>query len=363
MYRKQEVCRNFQRGSCQYGARCKFLHTVPQQTESNPYGFGTKAASQAEANPYGFGVKAAPQAKGPVGFGAKNQNQKPFENKWNRFSPLNSASTTSSRQSESQQAATHTCTNPETCKYQIVEDYKSEQPLWKLTCYGHWKYLPCDITGDISYEELRAAAYDDSRKGLPLQLIVERERNLLKNKIAEFDSFLQKPYVSSQNHGPVAANLFSQAATNASPSGFPNNLPLPFGQVGPPINSGNVHSNFFVQPNPFGVSAQTSSAFNINSSTAGSFGSQGPNQAFGSSSFAAATPFPLISSASPFPVNGTNASSNGFPSSMQAPTNFSSSGSEDMTNVPKDMSIWLKEDWEVGEVPEDEPPPSVIQRV
>ncbi|KAF3787552.1 Zinc finger CCCH domain-containing protein 16 [Nymphaea thermarum] len=236
MYRKQEVCRNFQRGRfpffsvlllfvflfdvpsdngslclllvfrymdvlflasplriSEYGARCKFLHTAPQQTETNPYGFGTKAASQAEANPYGFGAKAAPQAKGPVGFGAKNQNQKPFENKWNRFSPLNSSSTTPSRQSESQQAATHTCTNPETCKYQIVEDYKSEQPLWKLTCYGHWN-LPCDITGDISYEELRAAAYDDSRKGLPLQLIVERERNLLKNKIAEFDSFLQKPY-------------------------------------------------------------------------------------------------------------------------------------------------------------------------
>ncbi|CAN6444786.1 unnamed protein product [Victoria cruziana] len=362
MYRKQELCRNFQRGSCQYGARCKFLHTVAQQTEPNPYGFGVKAAPQYEANPYGFGVKVAPQAKGPVGFGGKNQNQKPFENKWNRFSPLNAASTTSSRQSESQsQAVTHTCTNPETCKHQIIEDCKSEQPLWKLTCYGHWKYLPCDIAGDISYEELRAAAYEDSRKGLPLQLIVERERNLLKNKIAEFDSFLQKPYVSPQNSGPGAANSFSETVANASLSGFPNNLPLPFGQVVPPTNSRSLGSNFLVLPNTFGVSAQTSSAFDINSSTTGLLGT-GPNQAFGSSGIAVSSPFPLISSVSTFPGNGTNISSNGFASSMQAPTSFSSSGSQDSITLSKDMSIWLKEDWELGEIPEEEPPPSVIQR-
>jgi len=31
---------------------------------------------------------------------------------------------------------------------------------------------PCDIVGDISYEELRAAAYEDARKGLPVQAIV-----------------------------------------------------------------------------------------------------------------------------------------------------------------------------------------------
>lgn len=31
---------------------------------------------------------------------------------------------------------------------------------------------PCDIAGDISYEELRAAAYDDANRGLNLQSIV-----------------------------------------------------------------------------------------------------------------------------------------------------------------------------------------------
>lgn len=34
---------------------------------------------------------------------------------------------------------------------------------------------PCDIVGDISYEELRAAAYEDNKKGMSLPQIV---RNL-----------------------------------------------------------------------------------------------------------------------------------------------------------------------------------------
>lgn len=31
---------------------------------------------------------------------------------------------------------------------------------------------PCDINGDISYEELQAAAYDDARRGLSVHSIV-----------------------------------------------------------------------------------------------------------------------------------------------------------------------------------------------
>ena len=34
---------------------------------------------------------------------------------------------------------------------------------------------PCDIVGDISYEELRLAAYDDARRGLSLQSIVRSD--------------------------------------------------------------------------------------------------------------------------------------------------------------------------------------------
>lgn len=33
---------------------------------------------------------------------------------------------------------------------------------------------PCDIVGDVSSEELRAAAYDDAKRGLNLQSIVRK---------------------------------------------------------------------------------------------------------------------------------------------------------------------------------------------
>lgn len=33
---------------------------------------------------------------------------------------------------------------------------------------------PCEIVGDISYEELRTAAYDDARRGLSFQSIVRK---------------------------------------------------------------------------------------------------------------------------------------------------------------------------------------------
>lgn len=32
--------------------------------------------------------------------------------------------------------------------------------------------LPCDVSGDISYEELRAMAYEEAKRGVPLQSIV-----------------------------------------------------------------------------------------------------------------------------------------------------------------------------------------------
>lgn len=31
------------------------------------------------------------------------------------------------------------CTDGESCKRQIAEDFQNERPLWKLTCYGHSK--------------------------------------------------------------------------------------------------------------------------------------------------------------------------------------------------------------------------------
>lgn len=54
--------------SCQYGARCKFLHATPQQQQkASGFGFGAQTGFQQQQNPnpFGFGVKSGTQ----LGFG------------------------------------------------------------------------------------------------------------------------------------------------------------------------------------------------------------------------------------------------------------------------------------------------------
>lgn len=72
----------------------------------------------------------------------------------------------------------------------MIKDFGNESPLWKLTCYGHVNYGPCDIVGDTSYEELRALAYEDAKSGLCLEAIVERERWSLMIMLCKFDCAL-----------------------------------------------------------------------------------------------------------------------------------------------------------------------------
>ncbi|KAM1027683.1 hypothetical protein ACFX2A_041413 [Malus domestica] len=104
-----------------------------------------------------LGFKTILRQKGLLILVPKQSQNKPFENKWSRFSSATAAAAPSSQKSDKQaQTTNHTCT--ESCRSIIVGDFKHEKPLWKLTCYGHWKNSPCDIAGDISYEELRAAA-------------------------------------------------------------------------------------------------------------------------------------------------------------------------------------------------------------
>nr|AGT16947.1 zinc finger CCCH domain-containing protein [Saccharum hybrid cultivar R570] len=113
MSRRQELCRNFQRGSCKYGAQCRFVHASSQQQQQakpNPFGFGSQQQQQANPNPFGFGSGSRQQQQqssfgaqfqqqqqqkpNPFGFGvqggaaAQSRNApgpaKPFQNKWVR---------------------------------------------------------------------------------------------------------------------------------------------------------------------------------------------------------------------------------------------------------------------------------------
>ncbi|XVE71952.1 hypothetical protein DITRI_Ditri10aG0192200 [Diplodiscus trichospermus] len=389
MHYKKEPCRNFQRGSCQYGERCKFLHVIQQQPKSNAFGFGTQATShqQQKPNPFGFGVQNNAQSKGANDFGNKNQ----FKNTWTRSSASSGAP--SLRQPDNPpQATNHKCIDPESCKRIIVEDFEHERPLWKLTCYSHWKNSPCDIVGDVSYEELRAAAYDDAKSGLSMQSIVERERNLLNSKLIEFENILRNPYtrpagstLSQQIPFPGAtATVFAPTAQNSFPPPVSS-----FSQLGASLNTGfpgrpSVPSNNAPgQPISFSNSAQSSSVFatnNVSSVNAFSFGSQQPNQLVAASlntNMASFSNSSVIGTAhnqfSATAISTQNLSTSSIQPAALFDVSISKSKSDGQTatdvelgnNLPSkivsgDSSVWLKEKWIPGEIPEEAPPDAYV---
>ncbi|OMO53220.1 hypothetical protein CCACVL1_28802 [Corchorus capsularis] len=332
------------------------------------------------------------QPKGGNSFGNK-QNQ--FKNTWSRSSANSGAP--SLRQPDNQpQATNHQCTDPDSCKRIIAEDFENERPLWKLTCYSHWKNFPCDIVGDVSYEELRAAAYNDSKDGLSLQSIVERERNLHNSKLAEFENLLRNPYrgpagstVAQQIPFPgVTASAFNPIAQNSAPSVPPS--VSSFSQLGASLNTGlavrpSVQSNNASwQPFSFSSSAQASSVFATNSvpmPNSFSFGNQQPNHSLSVAAFTNNLASFSNSSATSTSINQFSAPAvptlNLSSASTQPPTLFNVSNSTSRTegqaatdvllgNLPRniasgDSSIWLKEKWMPGEIPEEAPPDAYVK--
>ncbi|XP_028758538.1 zinc finger CCCH domain-containing protein 46 isoform X5 [Neltuma alba] len=243
--------------------------------------------------------------------------------------------------------------NPEACKRQIVEDFEQEKPLWKLTCYGHSKGAPCDIVGDISYEELRAAAYEDAKRGMTLQSIVERERNLLNSKLVEFQNLLREPYkiplsssLTSDKHQSLGidANPFSRTSLDNNPLSVSS-----FSQLGASMNMG-IERPFAP---PVDTLAQRSSfgtggignllASNVTNQTGGGIAG-GQINSFPAS--AEVAEFPSVTTQQPF--IGSNGPTTGmmFPASTGVQL-VSKSKDE---NVSGDASIWLKEKWIPGEV-------------
>ncbi|KAJ0697874.1 hypothetical protein HanOQP8_Chr10g0377211 [Helianthus annuus] len=100
---------------------------------------------------------------------------------------------------------------------------------------------PCDIIGDVSYEELRASAYDDAKRGTNVQSIVEKERSLLNSKLIEFENLLRNPYKPPSNSNLNTQNTLPGTSTNTFPQTVQNNAPpavSSFNQLGSSFNTG-----------------------------------------------------------------------------------------------------------------------------
>ncbi|CAM8960329.1 unnamed protein product [Rhodiola kirilowii] len=366
---KKQFCRYYQRGSCQYGARCKFEHEIEQPSKPNN-AFGSQS-SQQQPNPFGFGSQVA------------NPSSKPFENKWSRSSANHGTAAAASSRQAGRQAppATHSCTDPDSCKRQIAEDFEHERPLWKLTCYGHQKCAPCDIIGDVSYEELRMSAYDDAKSGMNHPSIVEKERHLLNAKLVEFETLLRNPYkgpsssATSQSPFPQATPIAFSAMTNsvASPSQSPfpqatpnafssttNNVASPsawtFGQASLSRSTGSGISATVSSNNAF----KQSGMFQNSSQSASAFGTL--NSPFGGALYVLVVILPrqlqvLLELTAKLPQQLHECP---HPSTTPFPSNSNNHNKTQPTDASVDDKIWLNEKWHPGEIPETPPPARFI---
>ncbi|XP_016686132.2 zinc finger CCCH domain-containing protein 16 isoform X3 [Gossypium hirsutum] len=359
MHNKKEACRNFQRGSCQYGERCKFLHVIQQQPKSNAFGFGTQAIShqQQKPNPFGFGVQNNAQSKGVNDFGNK---QSQFKNTWTRSSASSGAP--SLRQPDNQpQATNHRCNDPESCKRIIAEDFEHERPLWKLTCYSHWKNSPCDIVGDVSYEELRAAAYDDAKRDLlallrhnkfhfrePLQLSFLPLLKIL--SLLKAMSLRQSPVLVSWELHLIQDShrglLYSQIMPlgNQLLSQIQPNLQMYFQQT--------MFHRPMPQPNQSVVASFPTNMANFSNSSA-------TNPAINQFSAAAISTQNFSSSSIQSPAFLNVSLSNSEVVGREA-TNVQLGNNLPTTVASGDSNIWLKEKWTPGEIPEEAPPDAYV---
>ncbi|GAQ84616.1 nucleoporin-like protein 2 [Klebsormidium nitens] len=266
--RQQPVCRDFQKGNCRFGAQCKFSHDIGQSGGGRP-----------QKNVFGS----------------------------NAFAPLASGAKAPGTPAKASDKPEHRCNNPRVCQDQIREDFQTEKPKWwTLSAYAHWKSLPNDISGDVSFEELRWEGYKAAQQGTPLQQVVAREQQLVRTKESEYQQLLLNPY-----RGPGQ----TQAVTSPPPAGTallfgkpvtPVNQPTnpPFGQTGygqpasfgtPPPAFGTQANSPFAQPQ-----TQTQTIFGSKAATPSQsgFGQTPGGNIFGVKP--AVTPSPFGAPSSPF---------------------------------------------------------------
>ncbi|KAJ8768215.1 hypothetical protein K2173_021155 [Erythroxylum novogranatense] len=228
---------------------------------------------------------------------------------------------------------------------------------------------------------------------LPGNFAKWRERNLLNSKLIEFENLPQNPYVAplkSALHGavrfPVGTSGAATAAGQSSASTPFSNLSQSNVQLNAghstPANSAigqstllpnsvqtsnafgsRLSPNVFGQPVSLSSSGQTANAFGTNKflsgdagfSSSGIIGDQG--NSFSSSAIQMQNTPPLSIQHHLF-TDGTNIDPNPV---GQADRNTQLQHEQKRENISGEDSIWLKENWSPGEIPEEAPPEAIIR--
>ncbi|THG07247.1 hypothetical protein TEA_023760 [Camellia sinensis var. sinensis] len=254
---------------------------------------------------------------------------------------------------------------------------------------------PCDIIGDVSYEELRAAAYDDAKRGLSLQSIVERERNLLNAKLLEFENLLRNPYAVPQNPSIATQSAFPGATPSVSSMTAQNSNPpsvSSFSQLGASLNMGfGMRQDFlptsefifsyllandgicllllqimllvplkfpvrllvYLKPTTRHLEVQSfGSSFASNAASFSNSGVSAERNPFFTSAVSPQVPSSASFQSSILP-NGPNSASTAV---EQLSVNVDTIDNMTRKNGAVDDAIWLKEEWNPGEIPEEAPP-------
>eukprot|EP00189_Rhodosorus_marinus_P011255 CAMPEP_0184740128 /NCGR_PEP_ID=MMETSP0315-20130426/3113_1 /TAXON_ID=101924 /ORGANISM="Rhodosorus marinus, Strain UTEX LB 2760" /LENGTH=254 /DNA_ID=CAMNT_0027209577 /DNA_START=547 /DNA_END=1311 /DNA_ORIENTATION=- len=177
-----KVCKFWLKGTCNYGANCKFEHppgaSPGGQNMSNPQNNAGRGSSN---NTFGAG--------GGTGFG--NDNSKNGFGFGNNNAGNNSGG---KQKSVCRHWLKGQCKfGPENCKYDhpaaqeelILEDLMNGIPQWPLSGYGR-KNQASVVIGDISPEELRISGYIAAFSGASKDAIVESEAQAVQAQKQKF---------------------------------------------------------------------------------------------------------------------------------------------------------------------------------
>ncbi|GJP83949.1 hypothetical protein CLOP_g14048 [Closterium sp. NIES-67] len=202
------LCRDFQRGSCRWGARCKFVHQAPAPTQHAQRG-NRYAELSGSGGGGGWGGGGRGQGGGGVEGGEEGAEGGVVQGREGVGAADCAARAQVIRgerggRARGEASTRLDCVDRLDCESIIAEDAEKERPLWRASVYAHWKYLPCDVGSDVSPEEARLLAYTQAQQGVPLPSIVASERAMLANADAAHAAFRSHRYTGPVRQPPSA---------------------------------------------------------------------------------------------------------------------------------------------------------------